>query len=218
MITLFLIFFTFLFVFLPFIPFFIFHLPIIIRYVFIDSFNYLKFKRYNEFKGYGNIYLFSASGSQVFGSGKTASLVNSVFHIYKKYNGKLVYDKDKKEFVKQNIRVISNIELYGVEYIPFTSVNQFVDIDKYGFGSMDITLFCLDESGAIFNSREYKNNISTEMLNRLVQSRKNKCCLFMTSQRFNFTDKLLRDITCVVYECKKKWRFISNVAYNPLDL
>ena len=208
----------FLFFFVPFVPFVIFNLPVILKFVFIDSYNYFKYKKYNNFNGYGNIYLFSANGSQVFGSGKTASLVNRVFSIYHKYNDKLVYDNDSKQFVIQHIRIISNIELYGVDYIPFTSVNQFIDIDKYGFSSQDITLFVIDESGAIFNSRQFKDNISTEMLNRLVQSRKNKCCLFMTSQRFNFTDKLLREITCVVYECKKIWRFMINTAYNPLDL
>lgn len=218
MITLLLIIFTFFILYIPFIPFLLGNIHLFIKYAFIDLFNYFKYKKYNNFMGYGNIYLFSASGSQVFGSGKTASLVNEVFKTYYKYNNKMVYDEDLKEFVMQKIHIISNIELYGVDYIPFNSVNQFIDIDKYNFGSQDITLFVLDESGAIFNSREFKNNISTDMLNRLVQSRKNKCCLYMTSQRFNFTDKLLREITCIVYECHKKWRIVRNVAYNPLDL
>lgn len=218
MITLFLLITVFLSVFVPFVPFVLSHLHLIVSFSFYDLFNYFKYKKYNNFNGYGNIYLFSADGSQVFGSGKTASLVNKVFSIYNRYNNKLVYDSDKGCFVPQRIHIISNVQLYGVDYIPFTSVNQFVDIDKYNFGSMDVTLFCIDESGAIFNSREFKNNISTDMLNRLVQSRKNKCCLFMTSQRFNFTDKLLREITCVVFECHKSWRIMRNIAYNPLDL
>lgn len=105
-----------------------------------------------------------------------------------------------------------------MDYIPFSSVNQFIDIDKYNFDSMDITIFMLDESGAIFNSRQFKDNISSDMLTRLLQSRKNKACLYMTSQRLQFTDKILREICSQVYECKKTWRIMKNTCYNALDL
>lgn len=36
----------------------------------------------------------------------------------------------------------------------------------------DVTLFVFDEVGAIWNSRNYKDNISTELLKRLLQVRK----------------------------------------------
>ena len=210
--------FIFLFVYVPLIPFLISNLHNIGIYGLKDISLYFKYKRFNNYVGFGSIYMYTASGSQVFGSGKTASMVNDVFSIYNRYNGKLVYSEKEKKFVRQNIHIISNVEMYGVDYIPFTSVNQFIDIDKYGFGENDITLYVLDESGAIFNSRQFKDNISTDMLNRLLQSRKNKACLFMTSQRFIFTDKLLREICSKVYECKKTWRIMKNTSYNPLDL
>ena len=102
--------------------------------------------------------------------------------------------------------------------LKFENVNQFVDIDKYEFGSMDVTIYLLDESGAIFNSREFRDNISTEFLARLLQSRKNKVCLYMTSQRLQFTDKILREICSVVVECRKSWRVIRCREYSALDL
>ena len=196
----------------------VFHPKTFFKYLFLDTYNYLKYKKYNQYTNYGVITMFTATGTQVFGSGKTLSMVKNVISIYKQYNDKLVYDKDLKKFVVQKIHIISNVDLKTVPFIKFTNVNQFIDIDKYNFGSMDIVLYVLDESGAIFNSREFRSNISTEMLTRLLQSRKNKCCLFTTSQRFMFTDKILRQICCIVYECSKKWRFVTIRAFNPLDL
>lgn len=214
----FLIILVILFLFFPFLPFFITNLHNFGFYSFLDLKDYFRFKKYNNFTGFGNVYMYCASGSQVFGSGKTASMINDVYSIYNKYNGKLVYDEKEGKFVRQNIHIISNVEMFGVDYIPFKGVNQFIDIEKYGFGRMDITLYVLDESGAIFNSRQFKDNISTDMLNRLLQSRKNKCCLYMTSQRFIFTDKLLREISSKVIECRKIWRVMRNVSYDPLEL
>lgn len=196
----------------------LFHLPTVSKFIFKDLYKYIKYKKYNNFTNYGVITMYTASGTQVFGSGKTLSMVKDVIRIYKQYNNKLVWDENLEQFVTQQIHIISNVELKEVPYIKFNSVNQFVDIEKYGFNRWDITLYVLDESGAIFNSREFRSNVPSEMLTRLLQSRKNKCCLFMTSQRLGFTDKILRQICCVVYECSKKWRFVVLKAYNPLDL
>lgn len=162
--------------------------------------------------------MYSGSGSQVFGSGKTLSMIRDVIGLYHRYNDKVVFDEDSKKFVIQRIHIISNVELYDIPYIKFESVNQFIDIDKYEFGPMDITIYLLDESGAIFNSREFRNNISTEFLTKLLQSRKHKCCMYMTSQRLQFTDKILREICSSVVACRKYWRIVCNYDYNPLDL
>lgn len=204
--------------FFQYVVFVVFHPVKFFSNVFLDLKNYFKFKKYNQFTNYGVITMFTAAGTQVFGSGKTLSMIKDVIHVYKKYNNKLVYDPDNKIFKKQHIHVISNVEINDIPYIKFSNVNQFVDIDKYNFDTMDIVIYVLDESGAVFNSRQFKNNISSEMLTRLLQSRKNKCCLYMTSQRFQFTDVILRQICCVVYECSKKWRFVRLKAYNPLDI
>lgn len=203
---------------LNFIFFFISNIHSFCKYACIDVFTYFKHKHYNEFRGYGKIVLYAASGSQVFGSGKTASMIHEVLNIYHKYDGLKVWCPDLQEFVIQRLHIISNVELYDVPYIKFENINQFVDIDKYEFGPMDVTIYLLDESGAIFNSREFRDNISTEFLTRLLQSRKNKVCMYMTSQRLQFTDKILREICSVVVECRKRWRIIRCREFSPLDL
>lgn len=201
-----------------FIPFFIFNLKYFIYYGFRDIYFWFKHKKYNVFNGFGRIVLYSGCGSQVFGSGKTASMIHEVLSIYNKYNDLPVWSDDLQQFVSQKIHIISNVELYDVPYIKFESINQFVDLDKYGFSDQDVTIYLLDESGSIFNSREFRDNISTEFLRTLLQSRKNKVALYMTSQRLQFTDKILREICSVVVECRKTWRCIRCREFNALDL
>lgn len=201
--------------------FFIFcftHLKDIIYYTCLDIYNYFKYKKYNNYNNFGKITMFVASGSQVFGSGKTLSMIKYVSDVYNRYDGKLVWSKDSNRFVRQTIHIISNVDLKGIPFTPFTTVNQFVDLDRMITSDAEIFLFCLDESGAIFNSREFRDNISPEFLNRLLQSRKHKVSLFMTSQRYNFTDKILRQICGIVVECHKTWRFCRNRDFNALDL
>ena len=183
-----------------------------------DIFYYFKHKKYNVCKEWGNIRLNCATDSQVFGCGKTLMLVIRARYIYKRYNGKLVYDEDSNQFVKQCIHIVSNVELFDVPYIKFEDVNQLIDIDKFGFPKQDVTLFLLDESGAIFNSRNFRNNISTEFLTRLLQSRKHKVALYMTSQRFQFTDKILREVCSQVTCCRKWWRIVKTTNYDAYDM
>lgn len=201
-----------------FIPFFLFNIKYFIYYGFRDIYFWFKHKKYNEFKGFGRIILYSGCGSQVFGSGKTASMIHEVLDVYNKYNDLDVWSEKDHKFVKQKIHIISNVELYDIPYIKFENINQFVDLERYGFQEQDITIFLLDESGSIFNSREFRDNISTEFLRTLLQSRKNKVALYMTSQRLQFTDKILREICSVVVECKKTWRCVRCREYNALDL
>ena len=159
-----------------------------------------------------------ASGDQVFGCGKTLSLVKYAIHIYKKYDGLQVWDSEHNAFCTQHIHIISNVNLYGVPYIEWESEKQFTDLESYNFPKQDITIFLLDEIGTIFNSRTFRNNISPEFLTKLLQSRKNKMCLYSTSQRFLFTDKILRESCSTVTTCRKFWRFITLSDYNAYDL
>ena len=179
---------------------------------------YFKHKEYNRCKEFGNIRLNCATDSQVFGCGKTLMLVIRANYIYKRYNNKLVWDDKLNKFVIQKIHIISNVELYNVPYIKFEGVNQLIDIDQFDFPEQDITLFLLDESGAIFNSRNFRDNISTEFLTRLLQSRKHKMALYMTSQRFQFTDKILREVCNDVTCCRKWWRIVKSTVYDAYDL
>lgn len=179
---------------------------------------YYKHKEFNRCKEWGMIRLNCATSSQVFGCGKTLLLVIRALKVYKKYNDKLVWNDKEKKFVKQKIHIISNVELYGVPYVKFTGVNQLIDIQDFGYGEDDITIFLLDESGAIFNSRQYRDNISTEFLTRLLQSRKHKVALYMTSQRFQFTDKILREVCSTVTTCRKWWRVVVSKNYDAYEV
>ena len=192
--------------------------PKIIPIALKDIFFYFKHKKYNLCKENGQIRLNCASGTSVFGSGKTLDIVHRALSIKKRYDNLEVWDPEKKEFVTQKINIISNVQLNNVDYIPFKDISQLIEIDKYNFGTMDVTIFILDESGAIFNSRDYKKNISPEFLTSLLQSRKNKIAVYMTSQRFIFTDKILREVTCVVNQCKMFWRIVRIARYDAYEL
>lgn len=183
-----------------------------------DIYKYFKYKRYNLCTEYGKIRLNSAKSSQVFGCGKTLSLVRTAIEVYKRYNNKDVWSEEEQKFVKQKIHIISNVTLNGIPYIPWQDENQFINIDKMGFQPQDVTIYLLDEAGTIFNSRNFRDNISMEFLTRLLQSRKNKMCLYMTAQRFQFTDKILRESCSTVTTCVKKWRLIELCDYDAYEV
>lgn len=184
----------------------------------LDLFKYIRYREWNRCHEYGKIRLNSAKASQVFGCGKTLSLVKQATEVYKRYNNQKVYDYEKKQWVTQHVHIISNVKLYDVPYIPWVGQTQFTEIDKLGFEEQDVTLYILDEVGTIFNSRNFKDNISMEFLTRLLQSRKNKMCLYMTAQRFTFTDKILRQSCSTVTTCKKTWRFIELCEYEAYEV
>ena len=194
------------------------HFFSLIKYGIVDLYLYFKHREYNRCHEFGKIRLNSAKSSQVFGNGKTLTLVKQAISIYNQYNDKLVWSIEEQKLVKQQIHIISNVELYGVPYIKWTDTSQFVKLPEMGFGSEDVTIFLLDESGAIFNSRDFRTNITSDFLTRLLQSRKNKMCLYMTSQRFAFTDKILRQTCSTVTTCRKWWRIVEVCEYDAYSV
>lgn len=210
--------FVFILIKFPFLRFVLFHPLKIFPQAIRDGFNYIRYKKYNNCPEFGLIRLNSAKTSQVFGCGKTLSLVRQAKYIYKRYDNKKVWNEDLHCFVIQHIHIISNVNLYDVPYIRWVGESQFIDIDKFGFPSQDIIIYLLDEAGAIFNSRKFRDNISMEFLTRLLQSRKNKMALYMTSQRFQFTDKILRESCSYVTTCKKIWRIIELCDYDAYEV
>lgn len=208
----------FIFIKFPFLRFLFFHPFQVIPNAIKDFYKYFRYKRYNNCMEYGKIRLHSAKSSQVFGCGKTLSLVHTAIEVYKRYNNKLVWSEKENKFVIQKIHIISNVALNGVPYIPWKDENQFINIDEMGFGSEDVIIYLLDEAGTVFNSRQFRDNISMEFLTRLLQSRKNKMCLYMTSQRFQFTDKILRESCSTVTTCVKHWRIIELAEYDAYEV
>lgn len=201
-------------VYMPFIPFFIRHFYHIITNAVVDIYKYFKYKKYNECKDYGRIFMVTAYRNKVFGSGKTLDMTMVARRIFNKYDGLPVWSEDKKEFVTQRIHLISNVELLDVPYTPFISAEQLKNVEQE---EQDITIFVFDEVGAIWNSRNYKDNISTELLKRLLQVRKNKIGIICTAQRFKFVDALLRQITGSLYCVNKIWRILAIIEYDAVS-
>lgn len=198
----------------PIIPFCIKHFYHIVVNGAVDIYYYYKHKEYNRCRFYGRIYMITAYRNKVFGSGKTLDMTMTVRQIYNKYNGLPVWSEDDQAFVTQNIHIISNVALNDVPYVPFVNVNQLKNVEQ---GCEDVTIFVFDEVGAVWNSRNYKDNISTELLKRLLQVRKNKIGIICTAQRFKFVDALLRQITGSLLCVRKMWRILSIREYDPIS-
>ena len=205
---------VFLCVYVPFIPFCIKHFYHICVNGAVDVYNYFKHKEYNRCKMYGRIYMITAFRNRVFGSGKTLDMTMVAREIYNRYNDLPVWNDDKQTFVTQHIHLISNVELLDVPYIPFISAEQLKNVEQ---DEDDVTIFVFDEVGAVWNSRNYKDNINTELLKRLLQVRKNKISIICTAQRFKFVDALLRQITANLYCVNKTWRILSVRKYDALS-
>lgn len=201
-------------VYLPIVPFTITHFYHIITNGAVDLYKYIKHKERNRCKAYGRIYMITAYRNKVFGSGKTLDMTMLARQIFNKYDGLPVWNENKQEFVTQHIHLISNVELLDVPYTPFTTAEQLKNVVQ---DEDDVTLFVFDEVGAIWNSRNYKDNISTELLKRLLQVRKNKIGILCTAQRFKFVDALLRQITGSLYCVNKTWRILSVREYDAVS-
>lgn len=186
----------------------------ILKYAAIDGYYYYKHKEYNRCPYYGKISITSAYRNKVFGSGKTLDISKRVHDIYMKYDGLPVWDNDLQDFVIQKIHIISNITFKDIPYTPFVTSRQLMHVEQ---PRQDVTIFVFDEVGAIWNSRDFKTNISTELLRNLLQVRKNKIGIMGTAQRFRFCDALLRQITGSLYCVNKFWRIIKIREYDPFD-
>ena len=204
----------FICIYVPFIPFIIRHFYHVCVNGAVDIYKFFKHKEYNRCKAYGRIYMITAYRNKVFGSGKTLDMTMVARQIFNKYDGLPVWSEDEQDFVTQHIHLISNVELLDMPYTPFISAEQLKNVEQE---PEDVTLFVFDEVGAIWNSRNYKDNISTELLKRLLQVRKNKIGILCTAQRFKFVDALLRQITGSLYCIQKTWRILSIREYDAVS-
>lgn len=180
---------------------------------------YFKHKKKNECPT-GKIIAYTA----LFGGGKTLSVVHYVTSMFYRYNDVPVWDRDRKKFVTQKIHIISNVDLVGVPYEKFVSLEQIVRVaDK--FHEMDlendtltVTIVLGDEFSVQLNSREFKKNIDPLFLNTLLTCRHHHILLVYDAQRFNHVDALLRQVTLVVIECRKIWRFMVQYEFDAYEM
>lgn len=159
-----------------------------IAYLGLDIFQYFRYRKWNHWNGFGlNIYV------GMFGRGKTLSATKYVLSQAKRYK----------------LNVISNIKLNGYPYTPLTNWQQIVDAPGN-------TIILIDEMSTVFNARQWKD-FNINLLFQLLQCRKNKKMIVGTAQRFAHVDKLLRDITYEVIDCRKIWRWQHTVNYDGWD-
>lgn len=205
----------------PILRYSVIHLPTVTFNAFIDIRKYIKFKRWNEFSGYGRMDIYIADDNQPFGSGKTLNMVKDAISIYKNYNDVDVYDFSSESWVKQYVHIISNLALYGVDYVKLESTSQITDLVNMEYGSnndIHIYLVLIDELGRIFNNRDWKTNLPSDLLGALLQQRKNRLIIKGTVQDFSLFDATLRKLSSVVYVCHKRWRFLVRDIYAATDL
>lgn len=183
-----------------------------------DIFRYFKYKRWHNLST-GTITCFIG----LFGKGKTLSAVHHVTGLYRRYDGKRVYDNYREKWVTQKVHVISNVDL-AIPFERFVSLAQIVALgDTYRKldeknDTLTIHLVLGDEFSVQLNSRSFKTNIDPLFLNTLLTCRHHHISLYYTAQRFGHVDALLRQVTSAVVDCNKCWRIMVHKVYDAYEL
>lgn len=145
--------------------------------------DFFRLRKYNrDFRKLNPDY-FDPDGSICFcgaqGSGKTLSAVRYVNIIHKLYPKALV---------------VSNINLKGIDYIPYEGFTELKKLDNGIFG-----VICLiDEVQTEFSSLD-SSKISPSVINIICQQRKRRFHLVLTSQLFTRIAKAYREqISCAI--------------------
>lgn len=159
--------------------------------------------------------------SGLFGKGKTLSEVHYVRKLYNRYNGKKFRKSFSSPLITQKVYVLSNITLNDIPYIPFTNLNQLVELTKDIASDEDgvykVVYVIIDELQNLLYCRNFKTNLSSDVLMVLTQIRKLHCTICYTSTRFSQTDATVRQDTSYVVDCNKLWRISSNRWYDAWD-
>ena len=167
-----------------------------VYYAVRDIYEYFKYGKYKQFNEYGiDCYC------GMFGHGKTLSMIHRVTSLYNRYD---------------HLRVISNIHLNNIPYIPLTNFQQLVDIGLDEDEDYNGTIIVIDEISSVLSHRNF-SKFPIALIGLLMQQRKKKCYIVCTAQRFGQVDKLWRDITTNVIDCNKRWRFQNLKYYDAWD-
>ena len=159
----------------------------------------------------------------LFGQGKTLTAVHIVANYYLRKHNKMVWCPRRKKMVRQNVKIISNVDLQ-VPYEKFIDMQQFfrvADINRKNDDIEDtltVTIFLGDEFSVQLNNRNFRTNIDAQSLNTLLTSRHHYIALYYTTQRFHLVDALLRQVTQKVIDCRKTWRLQGINYYDAWQL
>ena len=190
-----------------------------VRYCVTDLIGYFRYKQYDVYKA-GMLNCYFAH----FGGGKTLSVVHYVRALYERYHNKLIYDRQRKKWVRQKMLILSNVHLKGIPYEELCSLSQIVmcawrnkKIDEQ-MDTRTCVVVLLDEASSELNSRNFKSNIDANFLNTLITSRHFNMSLYYTSQKFKLVDALLRSVTQTCIWCDKHWRFMVQHYYDADEM
>lgn len=194
---------------IPFIRCIFMHPISTVYYMIKDIFKYIHYCRWREYHGYGTLSIFNG----LFGKGKTLSSTIYGRRIYKKYNGKKVYDFNEKKWKMQYIKLLSNVEIKDCPYIKLNSLSDICKLTEHNDG-VSVWVVCIDEMSTQVNSRDYKSNFSSDLLNVLLTCRHYRMQMIGSAQRFAHVDALVRQVTQNAIECKKLWRLLEWDIYD----
>lgn len=197
--------------FLPFWRMIFSNIPKICKYTVNDIYDYVVERKWRNWQeSWCGIYQFCG----YFGHGKTLSATRQAL---------LIYNRMKRYGKK--VRIISNYELKGVNYIPLTSFDQIVEIGKMAAELDDKgnrkdeyegTVILIDEIEFLLNNRKF-SSFPLALLSTVTQQRKGHIVIYTTLQRWHMCDKAFRDLALWCVDCTKYWRFQRLRFYDGWD-
>lgn len=188
-----------------------------------DGFRYFRRREWNC-APYGQITCYIADSSTSFGCGKTLSSTQYIVSLYRQFDGKKVWCSQRKKFVTQRIKVISNVDFLTIPYERLTSLSQFVQWTDQAWDydvehdTLTVTYMVIDEASSQMNSRAFKSNFDPYFISRLLTSRHVHASIVLTSQRSGMVDKLMRDCCHLYIGCNKTWRFQCLSYYDAYEI
>ena len=151
-----------------------------------DGWKHFTHRSWNE-APYGQITCYIADSSTSFGCGKTLSATDFIVSLYRQYDGKLVWCRQRKKFVTQRVKVISNVDFLTIPYEKLTSLAQFVQwtdiVPDYDLehDTLTGTYMLIDEASSQLNSRAFKENFDAVFIQNLLTARHVHASFFLTS-------------------------------------
>lgn len=144
-----------------------------------------------------NPFFFNPAGIWVFcgpqGSGKTLSAIDCLYKMVKRY---------------PRAKIVSNLDIKGLDYIEFDDYQQLVTMDN----GTDGIIFFIDEIHVLWNSLESKNIPVSEMA-CFCQMRKSRRVIIGTSQVYGRISKPIREQLQYCIACKN---YLGLVQVNEL--
>lgn len=130
------------------------------------------------------------------GQGKSMSAIQTVLKLHEEYPRAII---------------CSNLDIHGVEIIPFTDYRQIVELDNGIYG----VIFMIDEIQSVWNCMEQRD-IPMEELATLCMNRKSRRVVIGTSQVYGRVAKSIREQYKYVILCKKILKYIQfNTVVDP---